>query len=84
MICKLYTANVFLLSKISYRSGMICLRASDIHKMQSALKQQWVCQELLQKPSEVLLFRDKWEGGLELVNVTARAYANVIKKTFWI
>ena len=40
---------------------------------------KWVCQELLQKPAEVLLFREKWEGGLELVNVTARAYANVIK-----
>ena len=82
MICKPYTANVFLLSKISYRSGVTCLKASDIHKMQSALK-QWVCQELLQKPSEVLLFREKCEGGLELVNFTARAYANVIKK-FWI
>ena len=44
LICKPYTANVFLLSKISYRSGVICLRASDIHRMQSALK-QWVCQK---------------------------------------
>ena len=78
LICKPYTANIFLLSKISYRSGVTCLKASDIQKMQTALK-QWICQELLQKPSEVLLYREKCEGGLELVNVTARAYANVIK-----
>ena len=61
-----------------YRCGVTCLKAADIQKMQSALK-QFICQELLQKPSEVLLYREKCEGGLELVNVTARAYANVIK-----
>ena len=78
LTCKPHTANTYLLSKISYRSGVVSLRASDTRKLQSALK-QWVSQELLQKPAEVLLYRDKSEGGLELVNVAARANANLIK-----
>ena len=47
-------------------------------KLQSCIR-SWVSQELLKNPPEVLLYRDTSEGGLGLVNVHARAMANLIK-----
>ena len=41
--------------------------------------ESWVTQELLKKPKELLLYRSTEDGGLGLVNVQARAMANLTR-----
>ena len=69
---------MYLFSKISHKAAAVHLRSSDVKKLQSAIK-GWVTQELLKKPKEVLLYRSTEEGGLGLVNVQARAIANLTR-----
>ena len=78
LTCKPFTANTYLLSKITHRCGVISMRAADTRKIQSLIK-TWITQELLQKPPEMILFRDPAEGGLGLISVEARSTANLIK-----
>ena len=78
LVCRPYTAITFVLSKISYRSSVVNLRLADINKIQASVK-QWITQNLLLKPPEVLLFREVEEGGLGLVNTAARCTANLLK-----
>ena len=75
---KPHLANVYLLSKISHKAAAVHLRSSDIKKLQSAIK-NWVSQELLKKPKELLLYRSTEDGGLGLANVQARAMANLTR-----
>ena len=78
LVLKPHSANCYLLSKISHKAGAVHLRSTDVKKLQSCIR-SWVSQELLKNPPEVLLYRDPSEGGLGLVNVHARAMANLIK-----
>ena len=78
LVLKPHLANVYLLSKISHKAAAVHLRSSDVQKLQSAIK-GWVSQELLKKPKELLLYRSKEDGGLGLVNVQARAMANLTR-----
>ena len=78
LICRPHTTNCYVSSKINYRSSVINLRAQDIQGIQSAVK-QWICQNLLLRPPESLLFRELEQGGLGLVNTGARCQANLIK-----
>ena len=78
LVLKPHLANVYLLSKISHKSAAVHLYKNDVQKLQYAIK-SWVSQELLKKPKELLLFRNKEDGGLGLVNVQARAMANLTR-----
>ena len=78
LVLKPHLANVYLLSKISHKAAAVHLRCTDVKKLQSAI-QSWVTQELLKKPQEALLHRSTCEGGLGLVNVQARALANLMR-----
>ena len=78
LVLKPHLANVYLLSKISHKAAAVHLRCSDVKKLQSAIR-SWVTQELLKKPQEALLHRSTCEGGLGLVNVQARALANLTR-----
>ena len=78
LICRPYTVNTYIMSKIVYRSAIINLRAQDINHIQSSIK-QWVSQNLLLKPSAVLLYREVEQGGLGLLHTGARCMANLIK-----
>ena len=78
LVIRPWMANTYLLSKISYRCGVINLRSSDIKKIQASIK-KWISQGLVQRPNEVLLFRPPELGGLGLTNVYARATANLVK-----
>ena len=78
LVLKPHLANVYLLSKISHKAAAVHLRSTDVKKLQSAIR-SWVTQELLRKPKEVLLYRSTEEGGLGLVNVHARAMANLTR-----
>ena len=78
LICKPHIANTFLLSTISYKAAVLDLRQQDIQKLGSIIK-SWITQHLLRKPNEVMLYRSKEFGGLQLVNVKARTMANLLK-----
>ena len=78
LVLKPHLANVYLLSKISHKSAAVHLYKTDVQKLQFAIK-SWTTQELLKKPKELLLYRSKEDGGLGLVNVQARAIANLTR-----
>ena len=78
LVLKPHLANVYLLLKISHIAAAVHLRCTDVKKIQSAIR-NWVTQELLKKPQEALLYRSTCEVGLGLVNVHARAMANLTK-----
>ena len=78
LVCRPFTANSYVLSKISYRAAVVNLRLADLNKIQSLVK-QWVTQNLLLKPPEILLYREVEEGGLGLINTAARCTANLLK-----
>ena len=78
LVLKPHLANVYLLSKISHKSAAVHLYKTDVQKLQHAIK-SWTTQELLKKPKELLLYRRKEDGGLGLVNVQARAIANLTR-----
>ena len=78
LVLKPHLANVYLLLKISHKAVAVHLRCTDVKKIQSAIC-SWVTQELLKNPPEVLLFRNTTEGGLGLVDVSARAMANLTR-----
>ena len=69
---------MYLLSKISHKAAAVHLRCTGVKKLQTAIW-SWVTQELLRKSEEVLLYRSTDEGGLGLVNVHARALANLTR-----
>ena len=73
-----YTANTYALSKVWYKCGSINLRAQDIGVINSQIK-SWVYQDLLEKPSELVLYRDPKDGGLGMLNVKIRALAILIR-----
>ena len=78
LICRPYTINTYVMSKISYRSSIINLRSQDINNIQSAAK-QWMYQQLLLKPQECLLFREVDQGGLGLIHTESRCLANLTR-----
>ena len=73
-----WVTNIYLMSRINYRSCALNLRQQDIQKIQSATK-SWVTQGYLLKPNEVLLYRNPEEGGLGVIHTAARCKANLIK-----
>ena len=77
LISRSYCVNSLLLSKIRYRMAAIDLRVGDINKMTSAVK-SWMYQRHLVKPQESLLYREAKEGRLGLLNISARARANLL------
>ena len=73
-----WVTNIYLMSRINYRSCALNLRQQDIQKIQAATK-SWVTQGYLLKPNEVLLYRNPEEGGLGVVHTASRCKANLIK-----
>ena len=73
-----WVTNIYLMSRINYRSCALNLRQQDIQKIQAATK-SWVTQGYLLKPNEVLLYRNPAEGDLGVVHAASRCKANLIK-----
>ena len=73
-----YSANCYALSKVWYRCSSINLRVQDHSQITSQVK-SWLYQDLLIKPSELVLYRDAADGGLGLMNVSIRALALLIR-----
>ena len=72
-----HSVNNYCLSKIWFKSASIDLRVLDITKITSLVK-SWVFADQLEKPEELVLFRSRNKGGLNIINVKVRAMAEQI------
>ena len=77
LVCRPFSLNTYCSSKIWFRTSSVDMRAGDITAMTSRLK-SWCYQDLYQKPSEVLLYREVEQGGLGLHHIHSKALANLI------
>ena len=67
----------YALSKIWFRTHSVNIRAGDITAINNQCK-GYIYQDMLEKPSELVLFRKVEEGGLGLQNVKCKALASLI------
>ena len=72
------SVNNYCLSKIWFRTASLDLRAMDITKITTLVK-SWIYADQLVKPEELVLYRSRKQGGLNLCNVKYRALAEQIK-----
>ena len=77
LICRPFSLNCYCLSKAWFRSHCVDLRVGDVAAYTSACK-GWLYQDMLEKPSELLLYRPTEEGGLGLHHIQSKALAGLI------
>ena len=70
--------NSYAPSKVWFKWHTVDLRVSDINSITSKIK-SWRCQDQLEKPEEMLLFRPITSGGLGLHNVRIKDLASLIR-----
>ena len=73
-----YSVNTYALSKVWFKCSSINLRMQDINAINSQVK-SWLYQDCLEKPSELVLYRQSEQGGLGLLSVKVRALALLIR-----
>ena len=73
-----FSANCYALSKIWFKCSAVNLRVQDQNFITSQIK-SWLYQDLLIKPSELVLNRGTEVGGLGLMNVRIRSLALLIR-----
>ena len=73
-----FSANCYALSKVWFKCSVVNLRVQDQNIITSQLK-SWLYQDLLVKPSELVLYRGIHDGGLGLMNVSIRGLALLIR-----
>ena len=77
LVSRPFSINTYCTSKVWFRTGSVDLRVGDVTAITSKLK-SYCYQDLLQKPSEVLLYRRPEEGGLGLHHLQSKALAHLI------
>ena len=65
LVSRPFSVNSYCLNKIWYHTNSVDLRAGDISAITSKIK-SYCYQDLYQKPTEFLLYRDVKDGGLGL------------------
>ena len=78
LIQRAYSVNSYALSRVWFKCNVVNLRVQDLNYITSQIK-SWMYQDLLIKPSELVLFRRTRSGGLGLMNVSVRALALLIR-----
>ena len=73
-----WSVNCYALSKVWFKCGTVDLRISDITAISSSVK-SWLYADLFEKPSEAIMCRPVWYGGLGVVSVKFKAMAILIK-----
>ena len=73
-----HSANTYCLPKVWFRSASIDIRIGDINQITSCVK-SWLYADQLIKPEELVLYKTRQMGGLNLINVKYRAMAELIK-----
>ena len=69
-----WSLNTYCLSKLWYKTSCLDLKLADSAAITSSAK-SWLYQDMLQKPQEIMLYRQVREGGLGMFNVKMRAMA---------
>ena len=77
LVVRPYSLNSYCLSKLWFKTSSLDLRASDVTFLHARAK-SYIYQDLLQNPSELVLFRPAGEGGLGLQHVQCKARAHLI------
>ena len=72
-----WSINSYCLSKLWYRTACIDLRAGDSDAITSNIK-GWLYQDLLEKPQEMMIYRQPDQGGLGVHHVRCRAMAMLV------
>ena len=72
-----HSLNTHAFSKLWNRTTVVDLRAGDI-KAINTLTRSWLNADLLEKPEELALWRNTYQGGLNLYNIALRAKAYFI------
>ena len=73
-----FSANCYALSKVWFKCSSVNLRVQDQNIITSQIK-SWLYQDLLIKPSELVLYRSTDDGGLGLLHVGIRSLALLIR-----
>ena len=73
-----HSVNTYCLSKLWFKCASVDLRAGDANQITSNIK-SWVYADQLIKPEELVLYKSRRMGGLNLINVKYRAMAELIK-----
>ena len=73
-----FSANTHALSKVWFKCSSVNLRNQDIDTINSQVK-SWLYQDCLEKPNELVLYRDSQDGGLGLFHVKIRSLALLIR-----
>ena len=73
-----HSVNTYCLPKLWFKCGSIDLRIGDSTKITSNVK-SWIYADQLIKPEEIVLYKIRKEGGLNMVHVKYRAMAELIK-----
>ena len=73
-----HSVNSYCLPKIWFKCGSIDLREGDFKSMVSKIK-SWVYADQLIKPEELVLYKSRNKGGLNLTHIKYRALAELIK-----
>ena len=73
-----FSANTYALSKVWFKCSSVNLRNQDIDTINSQVK-SWLYQDCLEKPSELVLYRDIHDGGLGLFHVRIRSLSLLIR-----
>ena len=77
LVSRPFSINSYCYSKVWFRTHSVDLRVSDVKAISSACK-GWLYQDMLEKPSELLLHRPVEEGGLGLHHLQSIALASLI------
>ena len=73
-----FSANCYALSKVWFKCSVVNLRVQDQLSITSQIK-SWLYQDMLIKPSELVLYRGTELGGLGLINVNIRSMALLVR-----
>jgi hypothetical protein len=73
-----HSVNTYCLSKVWFKCASVDLRAGDASQITSSIK-SWVYADQLIKPEELVLYKSRQMGGLNLINVKYRSMAELIK-----
>ena len=78
LVLRPYSVNTYALSKVWFKCSSVNLRSMDMDFITSQVK-SWIYQDCLEKPSELVLYRDSIDGGLGLFHVRMRSLAILIR-----
>ena len=77
LVCRPFSINSYALSRVWFRTHSVDLRVGDVNTMTS-LSKSYVYQDMLEKPSELILHRKVEQGGLGLHHIKIKALASLI------